>query len=162
MAKNSALSLIHFVWIKLSTTPLLNWNLLWASHNCQIPMGNTIFHGIPKWSKTALVEQVNSNHFSTSWSKVNKSSWGTLSLRQRSWATLHLLNKWSIDSFSWWQIVHKGLRFKPLEPRISLVGKLLWAHSHIKNWICGCVSAFQIHDMEEIPRFKGFEPLAKR
>ena len=153
---------MHFVWIFLSTTPDLNRKLLRAIHKCQIPIRKIIFHGMPLWSEITPALQLVSNHFSIGWSKEYKSPWGTLSLRHNSWATLHLRNKWSTDSSPRWHIVHIGLRFKPLEPRTSPMGKLLCEHSQMKNWTRGCVSAFQIHAMEGVSRFKGFKPLVNR
>ena len=49
---------------------------------------------------------------------------------------------------------------KPLEPKTSHVGMLLWLTSQKKKIILGFDLTFQTQEIGEVQRFKGFNPLA--
>ena len=54
------------------------------------------------------------------------------------------LKIWMIDSISLQQRGQEKEVFKPLAPRNSLVGMLLWRHCHKKQLIFGIIGVFQI------------------
>ena len=162
MEKISALSLMHFVRTILSIIPILKMKLFWPSQRCQSPMGKRIFHGIPRWLEVVSELPFVSIHFLTKRQKELLRLWGTLRLCQNPWAMSHPRNRWSIDSLLFWHMVRIGLRFKPLEPRTSPIGRLLCTHNQIRNYIRRCVSIFHTQAMEGGTRFRGFKPLARR
>ena len=162
VAKNSASLLMHLQWKVLSMVPDLKTKLFLCRHKCHMPIGNRIFHGIPRQFEISPVLQLVSIHSSKG--RLNDSSnlWGTFKLCQNCWATLQPLSKWSIDSLLRRQRDQMGLRLNPLEPKTSQVGTLLWKHSQIKNWIWGKDSIFQSQSRVKVNGFKGFKPLARR
>ena len=57
--------------------------------------------------------------------------------------------------------IHSGQkvsRMKPLEPKTSQVGILLWPTSQKKKLILGFDLIFQTQDIGEVQKFKGFKP----
>ena len=159
--KNSALSLIHLMWLVLSTLPDLNVTSFLWSQICHVPMTNKNFHSNPIILDLISFWQFISSHFRKGSLKESLRHWGNFRSCQNLCATSQLLSKCSIVSLPLWHKLHIGSIFKPLEPSTSLVGTLLCKHIHKKkNWIFGGATTFQTQAIGFVTRFKGFKFLA--
>ena len=162
IAKNSMLYLKHFFQHWLSIVPIVKIKLFLRSHNCQSPKGKIILQGMPFTVAFIGSLQLVSNHSLKGRLKEFLVQIGAYNCCQKLWAKSQLLKRCSIVSFSLLQILHTGSSIKPLEPKTSAVGRLLWRQSHRNNWKLGGVSVFQTQLNDIVFRLKGFNPLAMR
>ena len=137
IAKNYALFFTQEPTRFGSTTPDLKIKAFLCSHRCQIPIGKRISQGIPQWLEGKVLTALALSQSRRGIEKELRRGWGTLSFVQNSLAYLQSCNIRMMDSEHSIHNKQKVLRMKPLEPKISQVGILLWPASQKKKLIQG-------------------------